>query len=70
MIENVYSGIKVQKLECIGHNHKCVGNRPRKLKERVKGLGCKGKLTSVIIDRIQNYYGIAIRSNVGDLKGT
>lgn len=69
IIENVYSGIKVQKLECIGHVQKRVGNRIRKLKERVKGLGGKGKLTNVIIDRLQNYYGIAIRSNVGDLKG-
>ena len=27
IIENVYSGIKVQKLECIGHVQKRVGNR-------------------------------------------
>jgi len=27
----------------------------------------KGKLTNAIIDRLQNYYGMAIRSNAGDL---
>ena len=30
-------------------------------------LGGKGKLTDAMIDRLQNYYGITIRSNVGDL---
>jgi len=39
----------------------------RKLKKEKKGLGGKGKLTDAMIDRLQNYYGIAIRSNVGDL---
>ncbi|GFV66544.1 uncharacterized protein LOC101238613 [Trichonephila clavipes] len=33
-----------------------------------KGLGGKNKLTDKLIDRIQNYYGIAIRSNVGNLQ--
>ena len=35
--------------------------------KRKKGLGGKGKLTDAMIDRLQNYYGITIRSNVGDL---
>ncbi|GFT15757.1 uncharacterized protein LOC101238613 [Trichonephila clavipes] len=34
----------------------------------MKGLGGKNKLTDKLIDRIQNYYGIAIRSNVGNLQ--
>ena len=68
-VENIYNGIKVQKLECIGHVQKRVGNRLRKLKTRVKGLGGKGKLTNAIIDRLQNYYGIAIRANSGNLDG-
>ena len=46
-----------------------MGNRLRKLKERVKGLGEKGELTNVTIDKLKNYYGIIIRSNVGDLEG-
>ena len=64
VIEDVYPGIKVQKLECIGHIQKRVGNRLWKLKERVKGLGGKEKLTNIIINRRQSYYGIAIRSNI------
>lgn len=31
------------------------------------GLGGKGRLTNAIMDRLQNYYGIAIRRNVGDI---
>ena len=44
--------IKVQKLECVGHVQKRVGNRLRKLKEHVKGLGGKRELTNVIDCRI------------------
>ena len=33
-----------------------------------KGLGGKGKLTDSMIDKLQNYYGIAIRSNKGSLE--
>jgi len=35
----------------------------------VKNLGGRGKLTDKTIDRLQNYYGIAVRGNVGDLPG-
>ena len=68
-VEKIYQGIQVKKLECIGHVQKRVENRLRKLKKTVKGLGGKGKLTNVIIDKLQNYYGIAVRSNVGNLEG-
>ena len=34
----------------------------------MKGLGGTGKLTDTIIDRLQNYYGLAIRNNVGNLE--
>ena len=37
-------------------------------KKNVKGLSGKGKLTNVMINRLQNYYGIAIRQNKNDLK--
>ena len=60
------SDIEVQKKECVGHVQKRVGTRSRKLKKEVKGL--KGKLTEKVIDRLQNFYGIAIRSNPGNLK--
>ena len=68
-VENIYEGHRVKKLECVGHVQKRVGTRLRKLKQEVKGIGGKGKLTNVIIDRLQNYYGIAIRSNVNNLEG-
>ncbi|XP_064470221.1 uncharacterized protein LOC135384970 [Ornithodoros turicata] len=68
-VEDIYEGKEVRKLECIGHVQKRVGCRLRKLKKVVKGLGGKGKLTDMFIDRLQNYYGIAIRSNVGDFNG-
>ena len=46
---------------------KRAGTRLRKLKKNNKGLG-KGKLTDHIIDKLQNFYGIAIRQNLGDLQ--
>ena len=63
------SGITVEKKECIGHVQKRVGTALRKLKRQNPGLGGKGKLTDGTIDKLQNYYGIAIRANVGNLAG-
>ena len=70
-VKDVYqaSGITVQKKECIGHVQKRVGTALRKLKRENRGMGGRGKLTDGIIDKLQNYYGIAIRANVGDLAG-
>ena len=69
-IENTYAedNIKVIKYECIGHVQKRVGTALRKLRKEKK-LGGKGKLTDKMIDRLQNYYGIAVRSNKGDFDG-
>ncbi|GFU09765.1 uncharacterized protein TNCV_1765731 [Trichonephila clavipes] len=67
-VKDIYGENSVTKLECIGHIQKRVGSRLRKLKKDTKGLGGKGKLTDKFIDKLQNYYGIAIRSNVGCLK--
>ena len=39
----------------------------RKAKKEKKGLGGKGRCTDAMIDKIQNYYGIAIRTNSGNL---
>ena len=47
---------------------KRLGTALRKLKKEVKGLGGKGKLTKDLIDKLQKYYGIAIRTNAGDLQ--
>lgn len=66
-VKDIYGVQPVSKLECIGHVQKRVGGRLRKLKKTSKGLGGKGKLTDRFIDKLQNYYGIAIRSNTGDI---
>ncbi|GFY00915.1 CCHC-type domain-containing protein [Trichonephila clavipes] len=67
-VKNFYGINTVTKLECIGHVQKRVGRRLRQLKKTTNGLGGKNKLTDKLIDRIQNYYGIAIRNNVGNLQ--
>ena len=68
-VQNIYgNNVEVVKKECVGHVQKRVGTALRKLKKKNKGLGGKGKLTDFFIDKLQNYYGIAIRSNSGDLE--
>ncbi|GFX36946.1 uncharacterized protein TNCV_1174481 [Trichonephila clavipes] len=67
-VKDIYGENSVTKLECIGHIQKRVNLRLRKLKKNTKGLGGKGKLTDKFIDKLQNYYGIVIRSNVGCLE--
>jgi hypothetical protein len=67
-----YPGLIVEKLECVGHVQKRVGNRLRKLKSTDKTkladgktLGGKGRLTDKSINKLQNYYGIAVRKSTG-----
>ncbi|MBY0580425.1 MAG: hypothetical protein K2P53_01900, partial [Rickettsiales bacterium] len=60
-VERVYGDTIVSKLECVGHVQKRVGTRLRKLKKE-RHLGGKGRLTDATIDRLQNYYGIAVRT--------
>ena len=52
----------------IRHVQKRVGCRLRNFKKNVKELSGKRKLTNAMIDRLQNYYGIAIRQNKNNLK--
>ena len=59
--------IVIQKKECVGHVQKRLGSALRKLKIKKKGMGGKGRLTDGMIDKLQNYHGIAIRSNSGNL---
>ena len=68
-VEKTYidKGVTVVKKECIGHVQKRMGAALRKLKKDKKGMGGKGRLTDFTIDKLQNYYGIAIRSNIGSL---
>jgi hypothetical protein len=66
-----YPGTVVVKLECIGHVQKRVGSRLRTLKTSYKGrkdvdgVAVK-KLTHKQINKLQNYYGIAVRQYKGD----
>ena len=66
VVENVYPETKVLKKECIGHIQKRIGNKLRKKKKSEKGLGKLG-LVSGVTDNLQNYYGMAVRSNVGNM---
>ena len=69
--------IDIEKKQCVGHVQKRMGSRLRKLKanfgnRKLKGgktIGGRGRLTNRIIDTMQNYYGLAIRKNPGDLNG-
>ncbi|GFV84638.1 uncharacterized protein TNCV_2482521 [Trichonephila clavipes] len=68
-VKDIYGKNTVAKYECIGHIQKRVGTKLRKLKSKRKDLGGRGKLTDAFIDKLQNYYGIAIRDNVNNLQG-
>lgn len=66
-------GFDITKLECVGHIQKRMGSRLRRLKRDFKkkllsdgkGIGGSGRLTNEEMDRLQNYYGKAIRENLG-----
>jgi hypothetical protein len=65
------------KLECIGHVQKRMGTRLRKLKSAKSGVKLSdgktlkgaGRLPDSLIDKIQDYYGKAIRNNCNNLDG-
>ncbi|GFT67727.1 uncharacterized protein TNCV_271321 [Trichonephila clavipes] len=60
---------KLHKIRVYWTHTKRVGTKLRKLKSKRKDLGGRGKLTDAFIDKLQNYYGIAIRDNVNNLQG-
>lgn len=69
-VENVYSDIKVIKLDFVGHVQKRMGKHLMNLKARTKGkledgkpIGGHGRLTEGKIEQLQKYYGLAIRQN-------
>ncbi|GFW90265.1 uncharacterized protein TNCV_2121321 [Trichonephila clavipes] len=68
-VKDIYGKNTVAKYECIGHIQKRVGTKLRKLKSKRKDLGGRGKLTDAFIDKLQNYYGIAICDKVNNLQG-
>ena len=64
-------GINPKKLECIGHVQKRLSTCLRELRKSHKSsptpLSGRGKLTDKVINSLQNFYGIAIRENQGQL---
>ena len=69
---DLYPGTVVEKLECVGHIQKRVGNRLRNLRNTMKTpladgktLRGRGRLTDKIINKLQNYYGLALRQSTG-----
>lgn len=72
----IYGDQAITKLECVGHVQKRMGSRLRRLKQKSKGqklvdgrpLGGKARLTDAVIDKIQTYYGLAIRRNIKSLE--
>ena len=70
-------GVKIEKKECVGHIQKRMGSALRNLVTVHRGkklsdgktIGGRGRLTLVLIDKFQKYYGKAIRSNKGDVEG-
>ena len=65
----------ITKEDCIGHIQKRMGTALRQYKNNCrgtklsdgKGVGGAGRLTDVIVDQIQTYYGYAIRNNKGKM---
>ena len=70
-----YEDVDIEKLECVGHIQKRVGTRLRNLRKDYKGkklsdskgISGAGRLTIQRIDTLQNFYGMAIRQNKGEL---
>ena len=68
---------EIVKEDCIGHIQKRMGSALRRLVVEYKRkflsdskkISGTGRLTKKVIDKLQKYYGMAIRSNVGDLRG-
>ena len=65
----------IKSLDCIGHVQKRLGAALRRKKKEWgkrkfsdgKTIGGRGRLTDQRIDKLQNYYGLAIRNNLNDV---
>ncbi|GFX03860.1 uncharacterized protein TNCV_4677651 [Trichonephila clavipes] len=78
IVENKVYGdhCSVEKLECIGHVMKRMGTRLRRFKTKMRGqklsdgkpLCGRNRLTEAEIDRLQAYYGLAIRRNLSSVE--
>ena len=77
-MEKIYGeSYKIVKEDCIGHIQKRMGSNLRNYKKNMKskklcdgfGVGGRGRLTDLFVDKLQNYYGAAIRNNPSNLQG-
>ena len=65
----------IRKLECVGHAQKRLGTRCRSLRDSLKkqklsdgkSISGRGRLTEKAMNTLQNYFGMAIRQNTGNL---
>ena len=65
-----YPGTVVQKLECVGYIQNCVGDHLRNLRNTMKTLladektlGGRGHIINKVINKPQNYFGLALRQS-------
>lgn len=69
------NNVQINKLECVGHVQKRMGTRLRTLKEKSKNekladgkpLSGKNRLTTAAVQKLQTFYGLAIRRNCHSL---
>ena len=73
-VEDTYDGVKVEKIDCVGHIQKIMGKHLLKSKSSTKGklkdgktIGGRGRLTEAKIKQLQRYYDLAIWRNVNIL---
>ena len=66
--------VEITQLECVSPVQKYLGSRLRSLKKKPvrnlddgKGIGGNGRLTDKLINKLQVYYGKAIRQNTHDI---
>jgi len=72
-----YANKDIMKYECVGHVQERMGTALRKLKaekgkQKLRGgktISGIGRLTNARIDKLQVYYGLAIRCHKHDLEG-
>ena len=70
-----YKGTPINKGECVGHVQKRLGTRLRAMKKQMgktplsdgKTIAGQGRLTDKVMNKMQCYFGMAIRSNTSSL---
>ncbi|GFT88810.1 uncharacterized protein TNCV_906381 [Trichonephila clavipes] len=74
-LNKMYNENCIEKLECVGYVEKRIGTRLRALKLKMKGkklsdkktLDGHGRLTDAEIEKLQRFYGLAIRNNTDSI---